>query len=188
VFELRRRSYDHPDARVLTERAQAYYVSIYGGRDDDPLIAGALAPPGGGFVVGYLDGAPVAMGGWLLTDSELGDRELGDRELGDRELGDRELGDRELGDRVAQIRRMFVDQAVRRRGLARAVLQHLESDAVRHGATMIILATGRPQVEAIAFYRRHGYTDVPPFGFYAGADQVLCLGKDLGLDRVQPTS
>ena len=162
MFELRPVSYDHPDAQELTERAQAYYVELYGGRDDDPLTAAEFIRPHGGFVVGYLDGAPVAMGGWSLTASD-------------------------LGDRVAKIRRMYVDAAARRQGMARAVLAHLETEAARHGVTMIILATGRPQVEAIGFYRSRGYTDVTPFGYYAGSDQVVCLGKQLGSDR-QPTS
>jgi GNAT superfamily N-acetyltransferase len=162
VLELRPVSYDHPDAQELTERAQAYYVDLYGGRDDDPLTADEFERPRGGFVVGYLDGSPVAMGGWSLTASD-------------------------LGDRVAKIRRMYVDATVRRQGLARAVLGHLETEAARHGVTMIILATGRPQLEAIGFYRSHGYLDVTPFGYYAGSDQVVCLGKQLGSAR-QPTS
>jgi GNAT superfamily N-acetyltransferase len=162
VFALRPVSYDHPDAQELTERAQAYYVALYGGRDDDPLAAAEFAAPSGGFVVGYLDDAPAAMGGWTLT-----------------------IGD--PAHRVAKIRRMYVDVAVRRQGLAGAVLTHLETEAAGHGVTRIILATGRPQVEAIAFYRRHGYTDVPPFGYYAGSDQVVCLGKELG-PAPQPTS
>lgn len=166
MFELRPLPYDHHDARLLTERAQDYYVQIYGGRDEDPLGAANLAPPLGGFVVGYLDGLPVAMGGWHLTDDP-------------GEVG------------VAHLRRMFVEARLRRRGLAAAVLAHLEHDAAHHGATMIILATGRPQQEAIAFYRRHGYTDIPPFGFYADGDLVVCLGKRLtrtGDAEVQPTS
>lgn len=152
--------YDHPHARELTERAQHYYAEIYGGRDEDPLAASELSSPHGGFVVGYLDGEPVAMGGWLFTASP-------------------------LGDRVAQIRRMFVDAGLRRRGLAAALLADLEADAAAHGATTIILAAGQPQIEAITFYRRHGYTDIPPFGYYAEADLVVCLGKDL---TAQPTS
>ena len=154
MFELRRLSYDHPDAQALTEQAQAYYVEIYGGRDDDPLTAAELSPPHGGFVVGYLDGVPAAMGGWLFTP--------------------------ELGrDRVAQIRRMFVASTARRRGLAAAVLAQLEADAAEHGATTMILATGQPQVEAIALYRKHGYVDIAPFGYYASAELVSCLGKEL---------
>ena len=162
MFELHPRSYDHPDAQQLTERAQAYYVELYGGRDDDPLTAAEFAEPHGGFVVGYRDGAPVAMGGWTHT-----------------------AGD--LGARVAKIRRMYVDAAVRRLGLAATVLEHLETAAARHGATRIILATGAPQLAAIGFYRRHGYTDIAPFGYYADADQVVCLGKDL-VSQTQPTS
>lgn len=154
MLELRRLSYDHPDARELTELAQAYYVEIYGGRDDDPLAASEFAPPHGGFVVGYLDGVPVAMGGWLFT----------------QELG---------RDRVAQIRRMFVVDSVRRRGLAAAVLGRLEADATQSGATTMILATGQPQIEAIELYRKHGYADITPFGYYASADLVVCLGKEL---------
>ncbi|HYI56488.1 MAG TPA: GNAT family N-acetyltransferase [Microlunatus sp.] len=160
MFELRPRPYDHPDVQQLTERAQAYYVEIYGGPDEDPLKAAEFVAPRGGFVVGYLDGAAVAMGGWTFTADD-------------------------RGDRVAKIRRMFVDAAVRRHGLARKVLWHLETEAARHGATMIILATGQPQTAAIAFYRSHGYTDIAPFGYYADGDQVVCLGRELG---AQPTS
>ena len=155
MFELRPLPYDHPDARELTEQAQTYYVEIYGGRDDDPLAAAEFAPPHGGFVIGYLDGVPAAMGGWLFTP--------------------------ELGrEQVAQIRRMFVVGSARRRGLAQAVLAHLEADATKYGARTMILATGQPQVEAIALYRTHGYADIAPFGYYAAADLVVCLGKELG--------
>lgn len=154
MFELRPLSYDHSDARELTEQAQAYYVETYGGRDEDPLAAAEFAAPHGGFVIGYLEGAPAAMGGWLFTP--------------------------ELGrEQVAQIRRMFVVRSARRLGLAQAVLAYLEADAAKHGATTMILATGRPQVEAITFYRKHGYADVAPFGYYASADLVVCLGKEL---------
>lgn len=160
MFLLRPVPYDHPHARQLTEQAQQYYEALYGGRDEDPLTPAELAPPHGGFVVGYLDQEPVAMGGWLFSGPE-------------------------RGDRVAQIRRMFVDAGQRRRGLAAAVLASLEADAAAHGATQVILAAGQPQAEAIAFYRSHGYSDIPPFGYYAGSDLVVCLGKDL---RSQPTS
>ena len=162
MFELRPLSYDHPDALELTERAQAYYVEIYGGRDDDPLTAAEFADPLGGFVVGYAAGVPVAMGGWTLTPGA-------------------------PGELVAKLRRMYVDASVRRQGLARAVLVHLEAEAARHGVTRIVLATGQPQVGAIGFYRGHGYTDIAPFGYYADSDQVVCLGKELG-PGTQPTS
>ena len=151
VFELRSCPYDHPDAVALTERAQAYYVGIYGGRDDDPLNATDFRLPAGGFVVGYADGSPIAMGGWTFAG--------------------------EPGPPVAHLRRMFVDASARRRGWAGAILNALETEAAARAATSVILSTGRPQVEAIAFYRSSGYTDVPVFGYYAGSQGVVCLGK-----------
>jgi len=169
VFELLPLPYEHRDAEALTERAQQYYVDTYGGRDEDPLTAAELSPPHGGFVVGYLDEEPVAMGGWVLLDDSNGGGPDGS--------GSDDTS--ETGGRVAQIRRMFVEARLRRRGLAAAVLAHLEADAARHGVSMIILATGQPQVEAIGLYRRHGYLDIAPFGYYADTDQVVCLGKDL---------
>lgn len=161
MLELRPVAYDHPDAQELTARAQAYYVELYGGPDSDPITAAEFAAPRGGFVVAYLEGLPVAMGGWTVTQDG-------------------------PGTRVAKIRRMFVDAAARRQGLAGRVLHRLETEARGAGVTTVILATGRPQRAAIAFYRRHGYTDVPAFGYYAGSDEVVCLGK--ALTPAQPTS
>lgn len=154
MFELRTQPYDHPDVQALTELAQDYYTQIYGEPDTDPLGAGDFTAPHGGFVIGYRDGTAVAMGGWLFTASD-------------------------LGERVAQIRRMYVVPQLRRQGWAARVLTHLERDAADHGASMIILATGRPQVEAIAFYRSRGYGDAPAFGHYASSDQVVCLGRQV---------
>ena len=163
MFDLRPASYDDPDAVALTERAQVYYVQLYGGPDDDPLQPDELRTPAGGFVIGYRDGAPIAMGGWSFAG--------------------------EPGVPVAHLRRMFVDAGARRGGWAAAVLDCLESDAVAHGATSIVLATGTPQVAAIAFYRARGYADIPAFGYYADSPTVVCLGKRVGVDpreRQQP--
>ena len=137
----------------LTDRAQEYYTTLYGGPDDDPIAIGAFAPPVGGFLVGYLDDRPVAMGGWTFSAR--------------------------YGEQAAQLRRMFVTADARRHGFAGEILSALERDAIAHGARSIILATGRPQIEAIAFYRSRGYTDVPDFGYYAGSPQIVCLGKSV---------
>lgn len=62
--EIRQVPYDHPDARLLVERVQEYYLRIYGGRDDDPTEAAMFTPPSGAFFVGYVDGVPVTTGAW----------------------------------------------------------------------------------------------------------------------------
>jgi GNAT superfamily N-acetyltransferase len=157
---LREVGYDQPDPAALTALAQDFYVSIYGGPDDTPFTTDEFAAPRGRFLVGYLDGAPVAMGGWRL----------------------RRPGDPSWALRPAEIKRMFVVEAVRGRGLASLVLAALESGAAAAGADWLLLETGRPQTSAIALYRRSGYRDVPPFGFYAAEPDVVSLGKRLAAD------
>lgn len=152
-LELRRSRYDDPDAIALTARVQEYYVEIYGGPDNDPVTTEEFSSPNGGFLLGYLDGQPVAMGGWLWAPAQ--------------------------APGTAQIRRMYVDPSVRRRGVGRRVLAALETDAAEHGAATVILTTGRPQTDAIALYRAAGYADIAPFGHYADSDGAVHLGKAL---------
>jgi GNAT superfamily N-acetyltransferase len=76
---------------------------------------------------------------------------------------------------------MFVRAEVRRHGLAGRLLATLEATALDAGADWMILETGGPQVAAVAFYRRCGYVDIAPFGFYAEKPSVVSLGK-----RLQP--
>ena len=63
---------------------------------------------------------------------------------------------------------MFVRDDHRRRGLARALLHALERSASAAGADWMILETGAPQVEALALYRAHGYTEVDPVRLLRG--------------------
>lgn len=152
MLELRRASPDDPDARALTDEVQRYYVEIYGGPDDDPLDPARFVPPRGGFLLGYVAGRAVAMGGWTRRADRPGD---------------------------AQLRRMYVRPADRRRGFAAALLDALENDARAAGAERTVLTTGEPQHEAIGFYRAHGYDDIEPFGHYADVPTAVHLGRRL---------
>jgi GNAT superfamily N-acetyltransferase len=157
TLELRPVPYGHPDAALLTDLAQSYYVSIYGSPDSAPVSDDGFAPPNGAFFVGYLDGEPVSMGGWRFSDA----------------------GVPAEATRPAEVKRMYVRDEVRGRGLARRTLALLEADARRAGADWLILETGRPQVAAVAFYRAAGYRDIEPFGYYAGWANSVTLGKPL---------
>ena len=160
-FELRRSRYDHPDAVALTHQAQSYYVEIYGGPDGTPFTADEFAPPRVRFLIGYLDGRPVAMGGWRFSP----------------------VLAPEGAERPSEIKRMFVHESVRGRGLARRLLRALEDEARAAGADWMILETGRPQVAAIWLYRANGYVDIAPFGFYADKPEVVSLGRRLRRKR-----
>jgi GNAT superfamily N-acetyltransferase len=158
--ELIRRTYGHPDVAALTNQVQAHYRELYGGPgDQSPVDATDFELPNGHFVVGYLDGQPVAMGGW-------------------RRLGDRPgLPSRH----TAEIKRMYVAPSARGRGLSRIVLAGLETSARAAGVEWLVLETGRPQTSAVGLYRASGYTDVDgtPYGHYVGSPDAMHLGKAL---------
>jgi ribosomal protein S18 acetylase RimI-like enzyme len=64
-------------------------------------------------------------------------------------------------------------------GTGAAILQFLEDVAVSMGYRRVILETRAANRRAVAFYQRHGYETIEPFGEYIGAAGVRCLGKTL---------
>ncbi|WP_424188701.1 GNAT family N-acetyltransferase [Actinokineospora sp. G85] len=143
-------TYDHPDSARLIAEVQQEYVVRYGGVDLTPVDPAQFVPPHGVFLVAYLDGEPVATGGWRVR-----------------------------GEHEAEIKRMYVSPAARGRGLARAVLAELERTAAAAGRRTLVLETGTKQPEAIALYESAGYVPVEPFGYYADEPESVYLGKDL---------
>ncbi|MEU6344131.1 GNAT family N-acetyltransferase [Streptomyces sp. NPDC046977] len=156
-MQIRKTRYDHPDAVLLTAQVQQEYVERYGGPDDTPLDVAHFDAPCGCFLLGYLDGAPVATGGWRAQDASPEGFEDGDAEL----------------------KRMYVVPQARGRGLARRMLAELERDAAAAGRTRMVLETGTMQPEAIALYTSCGYTPVVKFGHYKDSPLSVCLGKSL---------
>ena len=147
----------HPDAARLVEEVQQEYVARYGGRDETPLEPTYFEPPDGAFFVGYLDDRPVATGAWRRRHDVAVD------------------GTAE----AAEIKRMYVAAGARRRGLARAMLAHLEQTARQAGAEVMILETGLGQPEAIALYESSGYTLVPCFGHYKDSPLARSFARKL---------
>jgi hypothetical protein len=86
--QIKQVGYGDPDASKLISEVQQEYVVRYGGPDSTPVDPAEFTPPSGLFLVGYLDGLPVASGGW-------------------RSRGDE-----------AEIKRMYVTPTARHRGLA----------------------------------------------------------------------
>ncbi len=151
--------YDDADAQLLINQVQQEYVMRYGGPDGSPVELDEFTPPHGHFVVRYVHGRPVAMGGWRF--SEVVRVKLG------------------YDDRVVELKRMYVVPESRGRGHARHVLSHLERSAAAAGAGWMVLETGDMQPEAVALYRSSGYQDVVPFGHYADSPRSIHLGKRL---------
>nr|WP_121226353.1 GNAT family N-acetyltransferase [Saccharothrix variisporea] len=156
-MELFTRAYDHPDSVKLIADLQQVFVVRYGDEDVTPVDPAQFAAPRGHFVVGYLDGVPVACGGWRAHDVADGSIRPGD----------------------AEIKRMYTVDSVRGRGLSRQVLAELESSARAVGRTRMILETGTRQPEAIGLYESSGYERIDNFGVYRDHPESLCFGKEL---------
>src|SRR4051812_26646897 len=109
-----------------------------------------LRPPVGAFLVAYMGDEPVGCGAVKHPRSA-----------------------------PAEIKRMWVAEAARGRGVARRLLAELEGRAAGSGATVAHLETNRALVEAIAMYRSAGYHEVPPFNDEPFADHWF--EKRLGL-------
>lgn len=93
-----------------------------------------LAPPTGVWVVVYLDGRPVGCGGLKAHDGE-----------------------------TAEIRRVFLDESARGRGIGRTLLKELEMHARRLGYERVRLTTGDRQPEALGLFQSAGYLEIPAF-------------------------
>lgn len=148
---LRALPYDHPVAQHLVERVQQEYVERYGGRDAAVVDPAEFDPPAGLFLVAEIDGVPAGCGAWrVLSSGEV------------------------------EIKRLYVEPAFRRRGLARRIMAALEDGAARAGHRSVVLNSGQQQPEALALYARLGYRPVPGYGVYADAPDAVFLGRDLG--------
>jgi putative acetyltransferase len=87
---------------------------------------------------------------------------------------------RVLGGGDAEVKRMWVDPAVRGQGVAKAVLARLQDEALELGATRLVLETGIHQTEAIGLYRSSGFERVECWGEYAGVPTSFCMAKSIG--------
>ncbi|MGH8883578.1 MAG: GNAT family N-acetyltransferase [Egibacteraceae bacterium] len=131
---LMRRPYDHPDACALVLTLHAEQLGRYGFADDPHDTDPAEFAPPGVFLVGYVNGRPVACGGCHLWEAT-----------------------------TVEIKRMYVKPAHRGRGYGRHLLRALENAARTAGAHRIILETGGRNAEALALYTRAGFEPIPPY-------------------------
>lgn len=128
-----------PVARELMRAMTAEIRVQYEGLDlDDPSLPrgtpAEFSPPGGGYVVGWIDGQPVAGGGFKRLDDE-----------------------------ACEIKRMYVSPSHRGSGLGVHLLTALEEAAASIGYRLARLDTGPRQPRVARMYRDAGYRDVDNF-------------------------
>jgi len=66
----------------------------------------------------------------------------------------------------AEVKRVYVRDVGRGRGVAPALLTRIETEARAAGFTLLRLETGVRQVAALRFYQRAGFRICAPFGVY----------------------
>ncbi len=122
-------------AQAMRDEIAVMYDGLELDGDQMPKAGAAeLSPPGGLFVVGYLDGEPACCGGVKRLD-----------------------------DRICEIKKMFVAPSLRGRGLARQLLHELEARARALGYEIARLDTGPKQVGARGLYESEGYVEIADF-------------------------
>ena len=83
------------------------------------------------------------------------------------------------GDGSGEIKRLFVDPAMRGLGIARRLLEALEAQAQAAGIGVLQLETGIYQPEAIGLYERSGYRRRGPFAQYPDDPLSIFMEKVL---------
>ncbi|WP_407319354.1 GNAT family N-acetyltransferase [Isoptericola halotolerans] len=80
---------------------------------------------------------------------------------------------------TGEVKRVYVLDGHRGRGLARQLMAGLERAARQAGFRRLVLETGTAQPEALALYAALDYVPVESYGRYAAEADQRCFGKDL---------
>jgi len=85
-----------------------------------------------------------------------------------------------------EVKKVFVSEGTRGRGVARLLMLEVESIARGRGVESLVLQTGSLQVPAIRLYLDLGYVPIPPFGKYGVIPGALCYERVLSRGRSSP--
>jgi GNAT superfamily N-acetyltransferase len=136
-MEIRQEPADGPSGQAMLMAYIADATTRIGEWDETrtpPTRAEALAPPGGAFLVAYVDSEPVGCVGMVRLD-----------------------------ERTGEVKRMYVSPEARGRGLAKHLLAGAEDAARAAGYSRMRLDTSAAQPEARGLYEAAGYRAIPAY-------------------------
>ncbi|MDX5402797.1 MAG: GNAT family N-acetyltransferase [Rhodobacterales bacterium] len=139
-----------PGALACLQASHALMESLFPPEDNHYLSVDALRVPGISFFVAEDDGA-------ILGTIALARK-----------------------DGYGEVKSMFVDPAARGRGVARALLDHVEGAARGMGLPLLRLETGNLLEAAIALYEAQGFRRCGAFGDYVVNGTSVIMEKPLG--------
>jgi putative acetyltransferase len=128
---------DQPEVARLLALADERSAALYPAESRHGLSLADLLGQAVWFSVARLDGRAVGCGGYGV-----------------------------LSDRSAEMKRVFVAEEARGRGVGRAIVEAVEAGAAAEGVRRMYLETGVKSDEALRLYRRLGYEACAPFAHY----------------------
>lgn len=140
---------DTADATALIAELEAVLSPLYAMESRHGYSVGKLIREAVDFFVARVGGAPAACGGIQFYPG------------------------------YGELKRMFVRDAWRGRGLGFAMLEHLAAHARALGCTLLRLETGIHQHAAIKLYERWGFRRIAPFPPYRPDPVSICYEKRL---------
>jgi putative acetyltransferase len=148
---------DHPQVVALLAALDDYLGSLYPPEANHILSVDALLAPEILFFAAWQGGRIVGTGAVR------------------RMAGEADTAGQPYG----EVKRMFVDPALRGRRIGERLLATLESSLREQGVSLSLLETGRDQREAVRLYERCGYVRRGAFGGYPDNGLSLFMGKSL---------
>jgi putative acetyltransferase len=139
------------EARGLIAELDAYQSALYPAESNHLDSAEELASPHAIFVLAYWEECAVGCGAVKVMEGGYG-----------------------------EIKRLYVSPLVRGKGIAKAIMEHLESAIADQGVRLARLETGIHQEAAIRLYGQLGYTRIGPFGSYRPDPFSVFMEKRLG--------
>jgi len=79
-----------------------------------------------------------------------------------------------------EIKRLYVPEKYRGKGIAKEIVKELENCLVKRSIFTARLETGIHQHEAIALYKKLGYSEIAPFGNYTEDPLSVFMEKKIG--------
>jgi putative acetyltransferase len=140
-----------PEVEAMLRAGEAFARGLYSAEECFLLPVEALAAPGTTVLVAR-DGGGAALGMVALVEQEAG---------------------------MGELKRLFVDDAARGRGVADLLLDALEQAARERSIRTLRLETGTRSDAALRFYARRGYERIPAFGPYVGSATSVCMARTL---------
>ena len=86
---------------------------------------------------------------------------------------------KKLNAETTEIKRMYVAEAYRGKGIASKLLTELEKWSRELSFKKCVLETGKKQIEAIGLYKKNNYKIIPNYGQYAGKENSICFEKQI---------